>query len=112
MSSSNQTITEISESLTGYDEIAIESNFGLNVYGGDEGKSMVLMRAMAFVHFLREGMKNSEAKNAAMSLTAKQVSEFFAEEPDEVMPDQPVTEPGKDSSPLVSEPMVSPPSAS
>lgn len=90
--------TEVSESLTGYDEIAITQNFGaIEALDGN-----MPARALAFVLFRRQGQKDADAKHTAMSVPAKTLAEMF--EDDEVIPDDPVTESGKDSSPPESEP--------
>lgn len=95
------TIEETTDSLTGYDEIAIAKHFGDGKPWTDLAESDPLMfaRSLIFVVFSREdGVKVADAKDRAMKLRVKDVQEFFADD-DEVTPDEPQTEAGKDSEP-------------
>jgi hypothetical protein len=67
-------------SLTGFDEIAIAARFGqtLTVLREDP---IAAGRALAFVHYRRAGQNDVEAHNTALSLTLREVSEFFVPEP-------------------------------
>lgn len=92
------TAQEMLQSLTGYEEIAIAKAFGEAVMDLAEKDKMTFGRSLVFVAEKREGMKDPEAKDAALSLTIKQASEFFADEQDEPMPEDPVSAAGKDNS--------------
>ena len=95
------TIDEFVESLTGFDEIAIEKNFdGFDVYTQAETKSIRAMRAMAFVRFRREGQTDRDAFKAAQSLPLKDLQAMWITAAPEIDPDNPDTESGKDSEPL------------
>ena len=112
------TAQEVTESLTGWDEIAIEDAFGrtLEEMADEEGhRQIMLMRALGAVVVARS--KNLEAgsfpkafKDAyreVMGMRQSQVTGLFAEEPDDVMPDEPDSESGKDDSVPMSEPTAS-----
>jgi hypothetical protein len=105
------TVSEAMETLTGFDEIAVEKTFGIDFYAGNESHPLRPVRAMVFVLKRREGMSDNDAKDFALGLTAKDLNEFFEDEPDEVMPEEPVTEAGKEPSMPEPEPENSPPSA-
>lgn len=94
MTDEKLTATEVSESLTGYDEIGIAKAFGEI----ESLKGNMPARALAFVLSKREGKTHDEAYEAAMSLSAKALGDVFADEDDEVIPDEPVTDAGKDDS--------------
>lgn len=86
------TMEEFAESLTGYDEIAIAKYFGAEV-GDLPGTRFV--RAMAFVGNRRQGLTDRDAYEAVMSATLKQVTEAFADDPDDALPDEPDSPAGK-----------------
>jgi hypothetical protein len=91
MSAVEQTAEETFDSLTGFDEIAIAQRFGRSV--GDLATSDPSMfgRALVFVIKRRDGANDEEAWNAAMGLSMKGFTEFFAEPSEE--------EAGKDKGP-------------
>lgn len=98
------TVEEAIESLTGYEEVAVHERFG--AYPDDLIGINALrgMRALAFVLTARE-LKRADAKNPdakayeqVMAMTLKQVSDFFPDVDDEVMPEEPVTDTGKGDS--------------
>jgi hypothetical protein len=89
---------EFSESLTGFEEIAVEKHMGMDIYADAERKPILAMRSLVFVHQTREGLDAGKAKQAAMEMPLGEVKEFFAEAEPEVMPDEPVSESGKDGS--------------
>lgn len=93
MTAEQLTAEELAESLTGYDEIAIAKAFGEDIYEMAPAKSM---RALAFVAVRRTGGTDAEAKDAVMGMSIKDVKESFADAEDEVMPDEPSSESGKD----------------
>lgn len=103
MSTIGLTAEELSESLTGFDEIAIEQHMGIDVYADAERKPMKALRALVFVHRRREGDDDATAKQAALEMPLKAVQDYFAED-EEITPDAPETESGKDVSPDDSEP--------
>lgn len=103
MSATDLTAEEMGESLTGFDEIAIEQQFGLDIYGDAEKRPMKALRALVFVHRRREGDDDATAKHAALEMPLKAVQDYFAED-EEITPDAPETESGKDVSPDDSEP--------
>ena len=94
MSAQEHTVTEVAESLTGFDEIAIEKSFGAAL---DELKPTMAGRALVFVVERRAGKDDGAAKNAAMSMPIGEVNAYFAEEPDDVIPDEPDSDSGKDA---------------
>lgn len=88
------TADEALELLTGFDEIAIKKSFGAEITELRESP-FTFMRALVFVDFRRAGQKDPEAKESALALTIRQVADHFADDPDEPMPDEPVTDSGK-----------------
>lgn len=68
-------------SLNGFDEIAIAARFGtpLTALRRDP---IAAGRAMAFVHYRRAGQNDHDAHHSALSLTLREVSEFFQPEPE------------------------------
>lgn len=104
-------LDELTDSLTGYDELAVEQAFGADIY--DLG-SIRQIRAGIFCHRRRQGDKHDEAKKFAMGLTVRAVLDYFPDpEAEPVMPGVgPETEEGKGAEQPVSEPQSSQPSAS
>lgn len=113
MSTSGLTAEEVTESLTGWDEIAVAKHFdGFDLYMSGEAKPMLLLRALAFVHLRRaEAGTDAAAHKAAMDLTVADLYDYF-EQDDEANPEDPDTDSGKDDSTPAVEPSVSPLSAS
>jgi hypothetical protein len=68
-------------SLTGFDEIAIAARFGQPLHTIREDP-IAAGRALAFVHYRRAGQNDVDAHNAALSLTLREVTEFFVPEGD------------------------------
>lgn len=86
----NMTAGELYESTTGYDDIAIERAFGGSLIDwapnedtGSHGHPMKLLRALIFVAERREGLKDPEAKHAALNMSVKDCQDYFAEEDDD-----------------------------
>lgn len=102
-------IDDMADSLTGFEEIAISEAFGAELF---DLSSMRMVRALVFVHHLRQGLKHADAKRTTLGLTVKQVGEMFPDDEEEPMPEEPITESGKDDSRPENEPTNSPPSAS
>lgn len=98
MNEATQKLTagEIVESLTGYEEDEIEKRFGADVNVLLATKPMRALRALIFTVLARTGEKT--AYKDAMSMPAKDVSPWFAEDEDEPMPEEPITESGKEAS--------------
>lgn len=92
------TADEAFESLTGFDEIAIEKAFGHDVMTLADKKQLTFNRALVFVQRRRDGMTDAEAKTAVMNMPVGDVLGTFDDD-DEVDPEDPVTESGKDDTP-------------
>lgn len=90
------TAEEAFDSLTGFDEIAIEKAFGQDVMVLAEDKQLTFTRALLFILRRRDGMSDAEAKTAVMNMPVGDVLDAFDED-DEVDPSDPVTEAGKDA---------------
>lgn len=98
MSATQQTFNEMLESLTGYEEIAIREAFGASISDLLEAAYTTAGRAMVLVDAQRKGQSAKDAKKTALSMTIKQVNDFFAADEEEVFEHEPVTEQGKDDS--------------
>lgn len=92
------TLEEMAESLTGFEELGIESHFGQPVSNLLEAKPTIGIRALIFTVRTREGMSTHDAKNAAMALTLKQAMGFFAEAEQDFDPENPDSQSGKGGS--------------
>lgn len=79
MSETKLTAEEVLESLTGFDEMAILQHFGRNVSALTEDQS-TLARALVFVLKRRDGDSDDTARNLALEMTLKDVTDYFAEE--------------------------------
>lgn len=79
-----QTITadEMIESLTGFEEIAIEKAFGAHLFALAEQNQTMMLRSLVFVDIKRGGANDKDAKAEAMGLTLKQVQGRFADAED------------------------------
>ena len=92
------TVNEVIDSLTGYEELAIEKAFGDEFYDLSLVKRM---RALAFVLEKRGGKNDADAKKAIMTMSQARVTEAFSDEDDEgdegdeELGIEPVTEAGK-----------------
>jgi len=90
------TVNEVIDSLTGYEELAIEKAFGDEFYDLSLVKRM---RALAFVLAKRGGKNDADAKKAVMAMSQAQVTEAFSDEDDDEGDDdlgiEPATEAGK-----------------
>lgn len=116
MSSTDLTLSEMGDSLTGFDEIAVTTHLGYDVYDvaatGTVGGSVRFARALIFIHQTRAGLAAPDAKKAALTMSGAAVNGYFATDPEELDADDPDTAVGKGDSPLVAEPLESPSSAS
>lgn len=71
--------SEVLMSLNGFDEIAIAARFGEKI-GELRNDPITCGRALAFVHYRRNGQNDPDAFTACQTLTMRQVTEFFAPE--------------------------------
>lgn len=101
MSRVDQTIGEVFDSLTGFDEMEITQHFGRTVADLTEDGSM-WARSMVFILKRREGVVDDDARTAALNMTLKDVRTYFAEESEDS---------GKDETSPESSPATSPTSA-
>lgn len=79
------TSSEVLESLTGYEELAIEKSFGSVIEAMTKTPSK-FGRALVFILKRREGLKDNEAKNYALELTMRAVDDHFKPDEDEDLP--------------------------
>lgn len=100
------TMEEYSETITGFEEIAIAKHFGEDWSTLPESKPTMFMRALIFTDLVREGDDPKTAKRRALEMTLKAANEYYAEPEDEPVPDDPITESGKDDE----QPLAEPPS--
>ncbi len=114
MSQTDLTINAAVESFTGYDEIAISQQFGVNVSALQESKNnTMLYRVAYFVLARRDGLNDADARKTAMdSPLGYIVNDYFADEDEEIDPEEPDTDSGKGDSLSSDEPTNSPGSAS
>lgn len=94
--SAQMTASELLDSLTGFDEIAIEKAFGKTL---DEMGQRDLARALIFVKERRfNNLPDAKAREVAMSLPMGQLDDQFAPSENEPMPEEPVTAEGEGDS--------------
>ena len=93
--SAGVTVDEVFESLTGFEEIALDKHFGDDWVLNMRRRPAMFLRALAFVLYKRKGQDDRAAKNAAMALTARQANDMFATDP--AGDDPEFSESGKDS---------------
>lgn len=99
MSADKITIGDMLESLTGFEEIAISKHFDADIATLLASQATMAGRSLVFINLKRSGMTDSAAKQSAMEMTLKVVDDYFAEDDEEPMPEEPVTEAGKDDWP-------------
>ena len=87
--------SEVLMSLNGFDEIAIAAQFGEKI-GDLRHDPITCGRALAFVHYRRDGQNDRDAFKAAQTLTMRQVTEFFT--PEEADDDDAASAEGNDAS--------------
>jgi hypothetical protein len=107
MSKTELTVNEVMESLSGFDEIAVEKHMNYDIYTDEEtgnARPVLLLRCLVFVMERRGGLKDAEARMVAMEMRVGDVNDYFGDEPDELDPEEPETAEGKDDSLPVSEP--------
>lgn len=97
MAVTDDTVESFTETLTGFDEIAIEKHMGIDVYMEAEHKPIKAIRALVFVHRTRAGDKPNDARKHALDLPFREVNDYFTDgEADDSDDDEPVTEMGKE----------------
>jgi hypothetical protein len=100
MSKTDLSVSEVMDSLTGFEEIAIEKHMAYDIYTDDEAKArpVLLMRCLVFVLEKRAGLKDTDAMKAAMGMSVKDVNDYFPDTVEDVEPNDPDTDEGKDDS--------------
>ena len=93
--SDRPTMTDVVNSLTGYDEIAITKEFNRDFAVLLEYPT-TLGRALIFVLKRRDGLTDKEAKKAAMEMRLGEVNDYFEDESDNA--EDPDTAAGEDDS--------------
>lgn len=88
----------LAETLNGFDEIAISKAFGEDI-SELRSKPFSFLRALIFIEQKRNGSKDAIAYKAAMEVRTVELDEYFPDDPEEVDPDEPVTDEGKDGEP-------------
>jgi len=109
------TPNEVSDSLTGWEEMAVAEAFGHSIeWMQKNDHELLIIRALAAVLRSREqaGTKVGNHWRDVMALPQTEVQGMFAEEPDEAQPDDPDSEGGKGASSNGHAPVSSPNSAS
>lgn len=89
---------EMTESLTGFEEIAVAKAFGRDI---SDLPGTQPMRALVFVwHKRTDGVTDQVAYEKAMNLSLKESMGYFDMADADPMPDEPVSESGKGDAPL------------
>lgn len=84
------TADDILESITGFEEVAVEKAFGADPIELAQGnKFMKFTRALVFVVKKREGLNDVQARQAAMEMPLSVLQDFFAEATDDVEEEAP-----------------------
>jgi hypothetical protein len=88
-------------SLTGHDENAIAQHFGNTVFDLAQGNGSMYLRSLIFVLKRRDGATDDEARNAALDMAMKEITDYFSEaiEAESEEDEQPEAESGKDEQP-------------
>jgi hypothetical protein len=69
-------LTELSRSITGFDQVAVRARFHDRLENlMDDG--LMFMRVMYFVHLRRQGAKDADALNQAMALPLSELTDLF-----------------------------------
>lgn len=91
---------EISDSLTGWDELAIASAFGHSIeWMTKNDHELLVMRALAAVMIARDtGSKIAEVSSKVMGMTQAEIEAMFSKPVEEFDPGNPDSEPGKGDS--------------
>jgi hypothetical protein len=93
---SKPTVTEVQNTLNGFDEIAIEKAFGAE-YDDLNGRNT--LRALIFTMKRRDGLDDIKARKAALEVPMDQLVGHFADDANEVDEDEPETDAGKTGAP-------------
>lgn len=91
-----QTADEFFDTLNGFDEIAVAKHFGSPPVELTDTNKIAFARSLVFVAERRAGSKDGEAYKYAMNATVGEVNAYFAEAEEEPMPEDPITDSGKD----------------
>lgn len=83
MSTSGMTYAEISEAVTGFDELAVEKHMEIDIYTQGEQRPVWMLRALVFVHQRHQGVDDTAAKQTALSLPLSAVNDYFDQPPTE-----------------------------
>lgn len=94
-----QTVLEVADSVTGFEEQAVTQHFGRPLGDLQLTDGAMWARALVFVLKLREtGSVDVDAKAAVLGMTIKAIWESFGNESEESGKDEPVAEPQPESS--------------
>lgn len=97
--SAQMTLEEMAESLTGYEEIAIEKATGDSLMALQESHPTRMIRALVALDMSRrDSCRFPDAYKQAMEMPFGEVMGWFQTD-SEPMPDDPITESGKGGSP-------------
>lgn len=97
MAVTDKTFDEVLNSLNGFDEIALEKATGKTLDALIDGHKILMMRAVVAIDISRtENTRYQDAYQKAMLMPMGEIPEYFTEPPDEVMPETPDSELGKE----------------
>lgn len=96
MSTTDKTGDEVFDSLTRPDEIAIAEAFGSPVLRLAQQDELALTRGLILIDLRRGGTHAKEARRQAFEMPVVEVLDYFADEPEDLDPTDPDSEPGKD----------------
>ena len=88
-------VSEMTESLTGFEEIAVEKHMHVDVYLDAETKPMKVLRALVFVDAVREGLTVPDAVKRAQEMPMKQVQDAFPDDDADDDLEDPITAAGE-----------------
>ena len=71
---------EMANSLNGFDQIAIKKMFGDTLSNIGQSDATMFMHVLYFVHLRREGMNDKDARQTALAVPLKELSEKFGAE--------------------------------
>ena len=95
--SDKPTMTDVVNTLTGYDEIAIAQAFGKD-FTVLLDHPTTMGRALVFVLERRGGLGDGAAKKAALDMPLGVLNDYFADEVEDANPDEPDTPAGEGDS--------------
>lgn len=101
-SDSKLTFTEVLDSLTGYDEQAIEQRFGGDINTLLRTNATKASRSLVYILLKRENeaadTQNPDGKayKKVMGIPMAEITDYFGDDVDEIDENSPVTESGKD----------------